>query len=294
MARTTLVAVVATLAVLAVVLSGCGGGNVVAPANEVQPQSVKSIYLQPFTDSASQTPRWMDIANYLYATTFNSSYQYPSSKVLLTYTTAQTPLQFGVNAPTHGLKPNFCYQMKIQGPAVAWPSSSPQTTDFTNYTLGYNGRWWDDTKNIPLADTDISAGTYVGDVIRGYMYFDFAVTASDGSINQTSTVQNSYHVTWKTSDRARTANDGPIKNCSVVARKDGWAYNSNHTTATVKLYGEWEPGRALPGKLALPKGTYSGVEFRLTEESFHNLTGSPVGGAWRTVMTASVPNFTLQ
>ena len=269
--------------ILAVVLSGCGASS------QVQPQGSYLVSLQPFSDSPSQTPRWMDIANNLYAAAFRSAFVYPSNIVQLSYTTAQAPLQFGVLAPVHALKPNFCYQMKLEGPPVAW-ASDPQGSDFTNWALGSNGRWWDDTDNMSLTDADLSS--HVGDIIRGYLYFDFLVTAKDGSVTQTSTVNNSYHVTWKTSQRPRTGNDGPLRACSVTARKDRWAYDRQGPAAVVKLYGEGEPGRPLPGQLALPAGSYSGVEFRLTEESFHS--SSAYGGSWRTVMAAPVPIFTVQ
>lgn len=271
------------------ILGGCGGGSPVESSRGAAPRSVGRVYLQPFDDSASQAPRWMDIADYLYAVAFRSGFQYPGGCVQLSYTTAQSPLQFGVSAPTHALKPNFCYQMKIQGPAVAWPAN-PQARDFTNWALGSNGRWWDDTTGGPLTDAQLSS--HVGDVIRGYLYFDFLVTARDGSVNQTSAVRSSYHVTWKTTQRTPAASDGPSRSCSVVANRGGWGYDANHAATTVKLYGEWEPGRALPGQLALPKGTFSGVEFRLTEETFHSTLA--YGGKWRTVMKVSVPDFVVQ
>jgi hypothetical protein len=179
--------------------------------------------------------------------------------------------------------------MKIEGPARAW-AGDIAGADFVNWSLGHNGRWWNDTDNIPLTDAQLAS--HLGDKIKGYLYFDFLVANKDGSVSQTSPVKNSYHVTWKSTQRTRTANDGPVRSCSVVVAKDGWAYDKKQSTKTVNLYGEWEPGRAAPGALSLPVGVYSGVEFRLTEETFHSTAAN--GGNWRTVMNAPLPAFTVQ
>ena len=50
------------------------------------------------------------------------------------------------------------------------------------------------------------------------------------------------------------------------------------------IYAEWEPGRALPGELALPVGPYL-CEFILTEESFHQ---SGLGGGWASAMGVDI------
>ncbi|MEI6501716.1 MAG: hypothetical protein WCP21_11915 [Armatimonadota bacterium] len=283
-----LVSLVLLAGLLTCALTGCGGGIVAPGHDNLEPTATQSVMLMPFTDSASQTPRWMDIADYLYAPTFAKSFLYPANSVKLTFS-GSTGLQFTISAPAHALKPNFCYQMKLEGPSQAW-SGDLTGADFTNWTLGHNGRWWNDTDNIPLTDAQIA--DHVGDKIKGYLYFDFIFTNKYGSVSQTSLVKNSYHVTWKTLQRTRTINDGPARLCSVQANKDGWAYNAKQPAKTINLYGEWEPGRAAPGTLTLPAGVYSGIEFRLTEESFHSTSTS--GGAWRTVMTAPLAPITVQ
>jgi hypothetical protein len=58
------------------------------------------------------------------------------------------------------------------------------------------------------------------------------------------------------------------------------------------IYAEWEPTRALPGELELPAGTYA-VRLFLTEESFHESTGSPASGSWATVMTHDDVHFVI-
>lgn len=260
-----------------VLFSGCsgsqGGGEVRAMAG--------STYLSPFADSASQTPRWMDIADYLYMVSFRRTYQYPSSTVVLSWTDGVWPPTFTLSAPARALKPNFCYQMKLEGPSAPWPNP-------TNQVLGSNGRWWCDTCSAALSDATVDG--HVGHLVKGYLYFDFAVTGADGSLHYGADLVNSYHVTWKTSQRPPVAGqDGTVRVCTVVAQKDKWAYDKAKPTVDVGLYGEWEPGRALPGQLRLPGGTYT-VDLKLTEESFHSRDRN--GGNWRTVMYA--PGLTFE
>ena len=67
------------------------------------------------------------------------------------------------------------------------------------------------------------------------------------------------------------------------------AYSTDYGSATVGIYAEWEPGRALPGELVLPSGSYN-VLFVLTEESFHQTT-IPEGGSWAGAMMADNIHF---
>jgi len=275
------------LAVVISGLSGCGS----APGGPWDgSEAVVNTYLRPFADNPSQSPRWMDTADNLYSSAFQMTYAYPEGAVRLDYTTQETPLRFIVTAGRHALKPNFCYQMKIEGPAKQW-GGDPTGSDLVNYQLGSSGRWWCDTCNKSLTDADVSSGAHTGHLVKGYLYFDFLVTGADGSVEQTSAADSSYHVTWKTSQRGRTANDGVVRTYTVVAGSDGWAYDRSRRSKTIGLYGEWEPGRPLPGQVALAAGTYSGVQFRLTEESFHS--SNPSGGNWRTVMVADMPDFEI-
>lgn len=279
-------AVVVCCGLVAVLVAGCGGG--MQPGGGLVDTAGVTVPLAPYADGASQTPRWMDLADALYMTSFRSKFAYPAGKAQLVLNSTAAGLSFQIIAPARALKPNFCYQMKIEGPAIA---STPAGLDPVNAALGYNGRWWDDTRNIPLTDADIPS--YLGDTIKGYLYFDFIVTAADGSINVTVPVANSYHVTFKSTQQTRLAKDGPLRVFKVNAVKDGWAYDNKKATSTsISLFGEAEPGRAAPGTLKLPAGSYSGVEFRLTEESFH--ATSTYGGKWRTVMNASLPTFSVQ
>jgi len=305
MRRTELYVVLGTLGVAAVVaVVGCGGmgsslGNLGGPP--VRSLQIPDTWLEPVSD-LGQTLRWLDIGDHQYANTFISGFGYPSNTVQLSGTDGDS-LAFALSAGNHALKPNFCYQMKLEGPASRW--GSDPNSDFVNGEFGYNGRWWCDTCNASLTDTTVSSHMRRRHVVKGYLYFDFFVTDETGkpverdaagkpligSNSYTGAVVNSYHVTWKTTQRTPGANDGPIRDFNVVAVPDGWAYDQDYTGAsgeTVSLYGEWEPNRPLPGALQLAPGTYGQVQFRLTEESFH---ASGIGGNWATVMAADGISF---
>lgn len=246
--------------------------------------SWQSVRLQPLQDDPSLRPRWRDIADYPYAKTFRSSFRYRSNTVEVRYTIGEGQPQFTIAAPPRALKPNFCYQMKLWGPVVPWPADA-QTSNFTNWALGTSGRWSDGLDNLLIRDL----GAHVGESMRGYLYFDCFVTAPDGSVTHTGTVNSSFHVTWKTSQRTPNEEDGGVRRIMVRTQADGWAYDRAYPRVVAGLYGEWEPRRPLPGELVLPSGTYSGLEFVLTEESFHSYLTD--GGRWRTVLRADVPGF---
>lgn len=271
-------------------ITGCGprAGVEVETTAAVAPLPADEIvYLQPHEDDPRLRPRWRDVADYPYPERFRTSFRYVPDTVELRYTTTH-PLQFTVTAPAHSLKPNFCYQMKLWGPLVPWPAD-PQATNFANWALGTRGRWSDGVNNLLIKDADLAQ--HVGRTMHGYLYFDYFVTAPDGSVQYTGRVDSSYHVTWKTSQRAPSGRDGPLRTFPVVTRGYRWAYDRAFPQVDAHLFGEAEPYRPAPGRLVLPAGTYRGVQFVLTEESFHSRRED--GGVWRTVLQASLPEFTL-
>ncbi len=295
MRRTEAYVIVGTLVAAAVIaMAGCGGTGPLLGDPGGQPiwsLDIPQTGLEPVPDPG-QALRWLDIADHQYADLFiGGLFQYTAGTVQLSGTDGAS-LDFTVSTlQDKALKPNFCYQMKLEGPAEQW-GTNPDS-DFVNGEFGYNGRWWCDSCNASLTDRTVKVHMRRQHVVKGYLYFDFFVTDANGTANYTAPVVNSYHVTWKTTQRTPGANDGPIRDCTVVARTDGWAYDQNYTDENgevVSLYGEWEPNRALPGELALAPGSYAGVQFRLTEESFH---ASGIGGNWATVMAADGISFEI-
>lgn len=282
------------IATVTFALSGCGGfspNDAIGTPRYMTTLAVLSEYLTPFDDAPSQEPRWLDVGDNPYAITGTfESFIYPPETVLLRYTTQETPLAFTVEAPRHALKPNFCYQIKLEGPSKPW-ERDPGGKDFVNAQLGYNGRWWCDTCNASLDDNTVNTHMRRSHYVKGYLLFGFIVTDADGGVNQTVVVDSSYHVIWKSSQRSRGANDGPITAISRTITPDGWAYDTD-CSINEQLYTEWESSRPLPGDLVLAEGAYNGVQLRLTEESFHS-TNPLLGGEWRTVLVADDLGFVI-
>jgi len=216
---------------------------------------------------------WNDIAGTAYSSDFQSSYSYNDASVSLSYE-SYDDYWFRASLSATGLKPNFCYQVKLNGkPEAYWVEGGD---DISNEALGYAGRWWRNEPNPGNAD-DSNYETYKDDpdyVYTGYLVYDFFVTDVDGNAEIEIVSDNSYHVVWKTSQRTAQANDGPVRDYNV----DG---------TPVSIYGEWEPTRALPGELALRPGKYD-VQFFLTEESFHDS-----GASWATVMGYDEAQFDI-
>jgi hypothetical protein len=48
-------------------------------------------------------------------------------------------------------------------------------------------------------------------LFTGYMLFDYLITNGSGKASLSFRVDSSYHVLYKTTQRTRTSNDGPIK-----------------------------------------------------------------------------------
>jgi hypothetical protein len=187
--------------------------------------------------------------------------------------------------------------MKLVGkPTRVWGDGGD---DWSNEQIGYAGKWWRKQPNPGNAsDADYEANKDNPSYIyEGYLLFDFFVTNEQGSADVIFSADSSFHVLWATHDstgdgtghRDPRVEDGPVRITEFVASPSTHpgAYSTDYGSATVGLYAEWEPGRALPGELILPTGSYN-VQFVLTEESFHQ-TG--LGGFWAGAMTADNIRF---
>jgi len=114
--------------------------------------------------------------------------------------------------------------------------------------------------------------------------FDYFTTNDRGNASLSFEADSSYHVLWKTTQRARTSSDGPIKTRVFDVKKSLPAYDVNYPPQTVSIYGEVE--RTPVGGLYLDAGTYN-CEFFLTEESFH-YSGGTYSGEWAAAMGAPI------
>jgi hypothetical protein len=250
-------------------------------------------------DSAQTTPpgpyRWMDVADQLYSAAYLGSYDYTQADVTLQFFT--TDARFRGYLIATGLKPNFVYQVKLNG-----ISGTP-----SNESIGLTGRWWQEEWNgtawvngqnlnnkgdgsspnpndaVYLSRRDITDPTSpTGYRYRytGYLPFDYVSTDETGSIFLAFEQDSAYHVIWKTTQRARTAQDGPPKTTTfdVELPDPVGAYDADYAETSVTVFGEWE--RLPVGGVTLPPGIYE-ADLVLTEESFH---GGGLAGGWAAAM----------
>ena len=252
--------------------------------------------------------RWMDTADQVYSGSYQTSYNYTQASVHVDYYTNAATLHGTLTASN--LKPNFTYQLKLLG--------NPAVSLDTNEKIGLTGRWWqeewgwDDTyggmwmygQNLNNKgdgsspnpnDTvyfarrnivDLSNSTGKKYRYTSYRVIDYFITDGQGNASLDFEVDSSYHVLFKTTQRSRTASDGPLKTSVFDADISSPAYDVDYGEATVNVFGEWE--RLPVGGIFLSTGTYQ-VEIMLTEESFH---GSGLAGGWAAAMGGEV-NFTI-
>lgn len=219
--------------------------------------------------------RWKDVAGNMYEGPLPASGNswrnnaYTGASVSVDYWVTGSRLTGTITAT--GLKPNFAYQLKLEGSGVSG--------DWTNNILKSLGRTTDDGK-------------------MGYLPFGSLVTDNSGNATVPFVTDSSFHVLYRTPDStgitgtygvvARTGNDGPVSYYTFDPDPSSPWYSADYGPATVGIYGNWEPGRALPGTLQLPDGTYI-CKFVLTEESFHDSGGTfhPGWGIWSGASTGS-------
>lgn len=260
------------------------------------------------------TFRWLDIADYVYGTAFQGSYVYDSASVTFTHDDPHFSLHGWLSGS--GLKPNFAYQIKIEGKPTlnADLTPSPDADETANGILGKAGRWWiteyDEYRRYVGAynyDNVFSEGTgddwynrIVGSgfvdpldghtyIFKGYLLFDYVVTTPQGEIPNPNgagyeiLADNSFHVLWKTTQRTPTASDS-VPTLHVVKATPEY-YDPLRREKKVAIYGEGQSDRPAPGQLQLQDGPYHAV-LLLTEESFHST--HPLGGNWAKALGGTI------
>ncbi len=234
------------------------------------------VLLRPIQHLADEE-RWRDIAGQPYSGFFRSTYQYEQAEVRVSY--RRMGPMFRGRLRARGLKPNFAYQIKLQGDFAADPAAHRR--------LGYLGRW-----RLPGRSTNYSDADYENAVdrsrIESYLLFDYFVTDHKGEAQKDFSLDSSLHVIWNdTVNGSLRWGDTPPR--AFYASRSGTAYTEEDgATARVMLSAENEgPARrrfAL-GRAKLPRGRYR-CRLVLTEESFHD--HGEGGGHWATVLGASV------
>jgi hypothetical protein len=288
-------------------LAGCGSSTTEGTGETRAFRSPSPIItLIQFSDQwASASPRWMDIGDVVFSSSFQTSYPAKPGTIQFQYDQAPgVPYLKGQIRGT-GLKPNFCYQMKLAGkPGTAtnglWRGKTADTA--TNEAILTAARWWDYYSEADAFDTsnptaELATTDYQNGWVAGYNYFGYFMTDANGNITGTDrtgpvggwvtvTSDRCFHITgFKNSQFDQTGSLGtPVDPYSW-----GFTRNSAHytgasvgTTDSVELFYQNENAT---GVFSLPAGKHS-VVLMVTEESFHNNLGwgtSPSGGFWDTV-----------
>jgi len=239
--------------------------------------------------------RWMDTANQYYSVNYRNSYNYTQASVRVKYNDICESFHGTLHATN--LKPNFAYQIKMVG-----FSGTP-----SNEAIGLAGRWWQEEWNgtawsngqnlnnkgngsSPNPNdilyyarrniTNLTSPTGLKYRYTGYLVFDYFLTDEYGNATLNFEANSSYHVLWKTSQRTRAVDDGPLKSITFDANISSPAYDTDYPLQTVGLFGEWE--RLPVGGVYLQSGEYS-IQLMLTEESFHG-DGGQYAGNWAAAM----------
>ena len=246
--------------------------------------------LIPFRDPWPATmPRFMDIDdNPLPA--FHRHFVYTGTQVTLTYDKAPLAPYFVGHIDAHGLKPNFAYQLKLEGkPEYGIRGWGDHADDSANERLGRAARWWDDTQ-MKNADDDIYESCYVRPSVNhrhtvyGYQFLGDFITDQNGDASLDFNGAHSLHITWQDKQiyGIREIDAGTYHIHSDTAPYYG--YGAALPDRPVKLWYERQSGRTYD--VTLPVGHYH-LRLVVTEESFHSQLGGiedPDGGYWHTVL----------
>jgi hypothetical protein len=183
---------------------------------DAQINAPASVTMIPFRDPwPSAKERWWDISNdteqqfdAFLGLDGSQPWSYANNpRVILTYDTTPGVPYFVGRIDATGLKPNFCYQLKLLGKPVKGSRGwGAEGDDVANERLGYAGRWWCDSSHASQTNFDDSHylnyyknapanGNPVHN-IYGYQYIGMFVTDRFGEAHVSFNGQYSYHVTW--------------------------------------------------------------------------------------------------
>lgn len=241
--------------------------------------------------------RWRDIADATYSSAFRKAFRYREGQVTVTYSDPAAPTLRG-KLVAHGLKPNFAYQIKLEGrPTGPRPLREDRLADpanWSNQQIGSVGRWWcleDDWNTWEYYGV---SSYHEGHTLLGYLLFDFFVTDGQGNAAVEFSVDSSFHVLWKTSQFPPGSTDGRPRTF-LVRGTSSYGYPKAVKPVRVSIYAEHEYGRPVPGQLRLPPGKYA-CRLLLTEESFHSYSwgkDADLGGHWAHCLSDENLEFTL-
>jgi hypothetical protein len=251
--------------------------------------------LKPYTRGETKY-RWMDIADNRYSHAFRRKFRYRADQVKVTYTTTGATLRGKLTA--RGLKPNFAYQVKLEGRPTKKGISTDEAdtpSNWANTRLGKAGRWWCVECDSNTWVDSYGSSYHEGHSVLGYLLFDFLVTDNRGNAEHEFVVDSSFHVLWKVSQYGPAETDSKARTFRVEGRRD-YGYSKTPKRSEVSIYAEREYGRCEPGKLRLPSGRYA-CRLLLTEESFHAYgwgDDADAGGHWAHCLSDEYLEFTIK
>lgn len=236
---------------------------------------------------AYQAFYWFDAAGNPYSSEYQRGFTYASAKVSLTYETpTRNPLRGRIVGS--GLKPNFAYQLKMEGKPTALYGQAGD--DAGNEKIGFAGRWWREKPNPANArDADyLRDRAKPNHVYLGYLLFGYVMTDCQGELDAEIAVDSSFHVLWQEGQQhKRREQDGPVVRYVLTVPFDDPRYEVVVPESTVGVYGETEPGRALPGQLRLAPGSYD-TRLIVTEESWHK-----INPGWASILRVDSMKFDI-
>ncbi|OGV77683.1 MAG: hypothetical protein A2340_11960 [Lentisphaerae bacterium RIFOXYB12_FULL_60_10] len=228
----------------------------------------------------AENERWADIAGNFYSAEFVRRFDYadtgPDGPCVWVSIRPVGPTLMG-RIEAHRLKPNFAYQLKLQG-------------DYTDREaferIGYLGRWRLPGRLTNYQDEDYR---YHPDKskVEAYLLFDYFVTDARGQAVHEFVLSRSLHVLWNVVRQNVTLRDAGILRRYELVADDAAVYMRPKTPRTVEyLYAEPEFSREqMRGTIRLPAGRYTG-HLVLTEESFHGYGRD--NGYWATPLRVPV------
>ena len=136
------------------------------------------------------------------------------------------------------LKPNFAYQLKLVGvPGTA----SNEWTGGSNLNNKGDGSAPNPNDLVYFARRDVSDPTSPTGLhyrYTGYLVLDYFITDASGDAAVAFEADSSYHVLWKTSQRAPTDQDGPVLTTTFDPDPSVPAYDVDYGKCTVGVFGE--------------------------------------------------------
>lgn len=225
--------------------------------------------------------RWWDVASNVYDIAYSSTYTYDEATVTLTYGAGGDPITLAGHLSAVNLKPNFAYQVKLEGkPSGTWGDDGDDTA---NENIGFLGRWWrvqpspgNSSDADYLAHRDDPAYIYIG-----YLVFDFFITDSAGGAEFDFALDSSLHVLALDTQGTPGICDAPLQWRTVTGSASDPAYTTDVGPTDVGVYGQQESGRPCYSEAVMATGSYN-CQFILTEESFHH--SGDGSGNWASVM----------